>query len=204
MLGLLEPGSTVPHSQHMILYCDTILQCDTNTEFCNPCGYLFNKIQNSSAGSKLCSVLLFFHLPTLKHKQVSQGWSEHAYALNKHQFSLFFLNSICINPSWENQKNSFECFFPTIRIVSELFSMCWGLFWFSFVLSYLLRVYIFCCTFKLASCSLAFKSPLVLLENNIIATKGVVNNHLRNQILQCVCTHLQTHNHLHTCSSSFK
>lgn len=90
MLGLLEPGSTVPHSQHMILYCDTILQCDTNTEFCNPCGYLFNKIQNSSAGSKLCSELLFFHLPTLKHKQVSQGWSKHAYALNKHQFSLFF------------------------------------------------------------------------------------------------------------------
>lgn len=31
-----------------------------------------------------------------------------------------------------------------------------------------------CCTFKSASCSLAFNSPLLLLENNIIATKGIV------------------------------
>lgn len=41
------------------------------------------------------------------------------------------------------QKNSSESFFPPVRIVSQLFSMCWGLFWFSFVLRCLLWIYIF-------------------------------------------------------------
>lgn len=68
---------------HLILYCGTILQCDTNTEFCDLCGYSFNKTQNFSAGRALFWTFLVFHLPTLKHKQVSQIWSEHACALNK-------------------------------------------------------------------------------------------------------------------------
>lgn len=99
MFGLLEPGFTVSHSQHLILCCETILQCDTNTEFCNVCGYLFNKTQNFSAGRALFWTFLFFHLPTLKHKQVSRAWPEHACALNKHQFSFFFFFSFYLYKS---------------------------------------------------------------------------------------------------------
>lgn len=52
MFGLLEPGSTVPHSQHLILYCDT------NTEFVIYVDTYSTKHKTSLLGV-LCSELFF-------------------------------------------------------------------------------------------------------------------------------------------------
>lgn len=108
---------------HLILYCGTILQCDTNTEFCDLCGYSFNKTQNFSAGRALFWTFLVFHLPTLKHKCLKFGLSMLVHLTNSNS-SLFFILFIQIHPE-RGRRIALRDFFPTIRIVSELFSM-WG------------------------------------------------------------------------------
>lgn len=131
-----------------------------------------NKTQNSSAGRALFWTFLYFHLPTLNHKQVSWGWSERAYALNKHQFSFFPILFIQIHLE-RTEEQLWVLFSSSQNCVTALFHVLGIILVFLCTQVFVVNLHL-CCTFKSASCSLAFKNPLLLLENNIIATKGIV------------------------------